>query len=72
HAHDGKVLAVCKIRREGTVYEVELKGEMKSWAVCLRNIDQVASVSSGSLSHSPEGALITFAAQEKECQIVTA
>lgn len=72
HAHDGKVLAVCKIRREGTVYEVELKGEMKSWAVCLRNIDKVVSVSSGSLSDSPEGAMITFSAQEKGCRIVTA
>lgn len=63
---------MSQIRREGTVYEVELKGEMKSWAVCLRNIDKVVSVSSGSLSDSPEGAMITFSAQEKGCRIVTA
>ncbi|MCK9602483.1 MAG: alpha-xylosidase, partial [Sphaerochaeta sp.] len=72
YAHDGTVQAVCKIKRDGTVYEVAVEGELKNWAVCLRNIDNVASVSSGSLSHSAAGALITFAAQEKECRIMTA
>ncbi|NLE15296.1 MAG: alpha-xylosidase, partial [Spirochaetales bacterium] len=72
HAHDGTVLAVCKIKRDGTVYKVALEGEMKSWAVCLRNLEEVVSVSCGSLSDSPEGALITFSVQEKECRIVTA
>ncbi len=72
YAHDGAVQAVCKVRRNGSVYEVKVEGEMKNWAVCLRNIDDVASVCCGSLSHSSEGARITFSAQEKECRIVTA
>ncbi len=70
HAHDGSVLAVCRVRRVGSAYEVQVEGVLRSWAVCLRNVDQVVSVSCGTLSDSPEGALITFTEQDNECRIV--
>lgn len=72
HAHDGSELAVCKVRRSGSVYEVAVEGAMKNWALCLRNIDQVASVSAGKLSRTMQGIVVTFSSHEKECRIITA
>lgn len=72
HAHDGTELAVCKVRRSGSVYEVAVEGAMKNWALCLRNIDQVASVTAGKLSRTMQGIVVTFSSHEKECRIITA
>lgn len=72
HAHDGSVLAVCKVQRTGSVYDVKVQGELKNWSLCLRNIDRIAEASTGTLSKTIQGAVVTFSSQEKECRITTA
>ena len=71
HAPDGSVLAVCSVQRNGSVYDVQVEGTLGNWAVCLRNINTITSVSSGLVSYMQEGEGVVFAAQDTECRIET-
>ena len=70
HAHDGTILATCKVfRKDSVTYEVSLKGSVGMWALCLRNVGMIAASTSGKVSATKEGAVVVFDGELESCTL---
>ncbi|MDU5360864.1 MAG: glycoside hydrolase family 31 protein, partial [Klebsiella oxytoca] len=58
-AADGSVVFTLKAKRQGNVITVSGDGEASGWTLCLRNIQQVASVQGGAQAGSELGVVVT-------------
>ena len=58
-AADGSVVFTLKAKRQGNVITVSGDGEASGWTLCLRNIQQVASVQGGVQAGSELGVVVT-------------
>ncbi|EOC0001686.1 alpha-xylosidase [Cronobacter turicensis] len=58
-AANGETIFTLCVKREGKRLTVEGSGHATGWTLCLRNIQQVASVAGGSSAGSEWGALVT-------------
>lgn len=68
HAPDGALLATCTANRRGKEIVVTLEGTIGDWALCLRNIERVASVTQGKVLENPLG--ITIECSEGEQHLI--
>ncbi len=58
-AADGKTAFTLRVTREGNRLSVEGSGNATGWTLCLRNVQQVASVQGGSGAGSEWGIVVT-------------